>query len=715
MASTSGVSGVGGLDIPGLVQASTAAQQQKVKANETDAKQYQDQITGYKELDKALSGLDKAALDLSENGTVLAANSSNASVVSAKATGAGGDVGDHEINVQQPATFHTLASKPLKDGLIPTKIAQPVRGDGENGGNLGAARQSRLEDRLKQAEERAQKSAEKADAASEAVPQVTVGEHLTQGLQQGLDKRAQSQDRQAQRLQGNLDQVQSRHAGQRGPHVVSRAHQQLLGQQVRQAERQAENAQQKAAKLSDNPPGITLGKRASERIQQGTVKHAASQKERVARLQQNLDQVTKRQEKQDAAAKPLKDAGDKIGKVFGRFMPAEPKREGPLRPGAPSPDLIMGPGALWVSVGGKGFLVEVTPDKMTLGDVRDAINNAKGNKGAKGVTASVVYGTEGARLVLRANEAGDDRQVKVQALAVPGSGLATLDSRRMETLNEGQEALLTVDGVEVKGRTNTLSNVIPGVALTIAGPGKATVKVQADSENAKKSLQSFADAYNAYLNTIDQLEAGPLKGDMTLSTVRNDVINSLMTPPPVQSTLTKLPGRLASALGNVPVVGEQLSSAAASLQTPAEQAQQRIDQITNNGNEGQFQYLADIGVALQKDGTMKVDQQTLETALNKSPGSVNALLTAPMTSAGSRVDRAIRQLRNTEGAVYNTQNQLKEQVRTNQQEAEQLNQDLKEAQDYYTQKYSDLNSTLSQANTTSNMVAQRLGGASAGG
>ena len=112
---------------------------------------------------------------------------------------------------------------------------------------------------------------------------------------------------------------------------------------------------------------------------------------------------------------------------------------------------------------------------------------------------------------------------------------------------------------------------------------------------------------------------------------------------------------------------------------------------------------------------MKVDQQTLETALTKSPGSVNALLTAPTTSAGSRVDRAIRQLRNTQGVVYNAQNQLKEQNRTTQQEAEQLNQDLKDAQEYYTQKYSDLNSTLSQANTTSNMVVQRLGGAPAAG
>ena len=602
MASTGAVSGAGGLDVAGLVQASTAVQQQKVEANQATAKQYEEQLQAYKELDEALSALDKAALDLGTNGTVLAANSSDPAVVTAQATGAGGDVGEHEVDVQQTATFHAVASVPLKDGLIPTKIAQPSRAGRDDTKGLRAARQNHLEDRLEQVQQRTQESAR------------------------------------------------------------------------------------------DIP---FLPQKAQERRQE----------RRVARLQENLDQVTSRQDSRESGPQPLRDAGDKLNQALQRFKPAEQRFQGPLRPGAPSPDLIMGPGALWISVGGKGFLVNVTPGNMTLGEVADAINTADGNKGSKGVTASVVYGTEGARLVLRANEAGADREVKVQALAIPGSGLAVLDSRRMETLSKGQEAIAMVDGVEVKGRNNTLSNVIPGVTLTIAGPGKATVKVQADSEKAKESLQAFTEAYNAYRMTIDQLAADVLKNDLTLTTVRNDITNALITPPPVQNQLSQLPAQVANVVGRVPVVGERWAPTIAALPPPGQNLQQRLGQTDN-----QYQYLAEIGVTLQKDGTMKVDEQALDTALSANPGAVNALLTAPVTSAGSRVDRAIRQLRGTQGAVYNAENQLKENQRTNQRQAEQLNQDLQEAEEYYTQKFSDLNATLSQASATSNMVAQRLGG-----
>ena len=192
---------------------------------------------------------------------------------------------------------------------------------------------------------------------------------------------------------------------------------------------------------------------------------------------------------------------------------------------------------------------------------------------------------------------------------------------------------------------------------------------------------------------------------MTLSTVRNDITNALTTPPPVQNQLTQLPGQVASVVGRIPVIGQQLAPTIAAMQPPGQNLQQRLSQT-----DSQFQYLADIGVTLQRDGTMKVDQQALDAALSKTPGSVNALLTEPVTSAGSRVDRAIRQLRGTQGVVYNAENQLKENIKTNQQQAEQLNQDLKDSQDYYTKKFSDLNGTLSQASATSNMVAQRLGG-----
>ena len=622
MASTSGVPAVGGLDVQGLVQASTATQQQKVATNQAEAKLYQDQLQGYKELDQALGGLSSAALNLSTNGTVLAADSSDEAVVTATATGAGGDVGSHDITVQQEATFHTLASQPLADGWLPTRIAQPARDSTDEGRTVGMTRQQRLEGRLAE------------------VQQSTQDENKGRIMRESVTR---------------------------------------------------------------------IGRRIDDLGQREDARMAALQSNQTARIQYKLNQLEDRQQKADNTPKPLRDAGDKAAKNLARFMPAEPKRQGPLRPQPPSPDLIMGPGALWISVGGKGFLVNVNPQDMSIAGVRDAINAAEGNTGPKGVTASVVYGNEGARLVLRANEAGADREVKVRALAVPGSGLAALDSRRMTTMAQGQEAQATVDGVQVKSRTNTIANAISGVSLTIGGPGEATISVNANAEAAKKNLEDFATAYNAYLATIDQLQQGVLKDDMSLQDTRNAVIASLTTPATVQTTLTKLPGQLASAVGKVPVVGEQLSSAAASLQAPAQQLQQRLDQVVPSTQGGQFQYLAEIGVALQRDGTMAVDQDALDAALTKNPGGVNTLLTDPIQGAGVRIDRSVRQLRGYQGAIYNAEEALRQRTLDNQRQAQQLQDDLQSTQDYYVQRYSDLNSTINQASATSDMVIQRLG------
>jgi flagellar capping protein FliD len=114
-------------------------------------------------------------------------------------------------------------------------------------------------------------------------------------------------------------------------------------------------------------------------------------------------------------------------------------------------------------------------------------------------------------------------------------------------------------------------------------------------------------------------------------------------------------------------------------------------------------------VALQRDGTMAVGQDALNTALSKNPGAVNTLLTDPVQGAGARIDRSVRNLRGSQGAIYNAEEALRQKTQDTQKQAQQLQDDLQRSQDYYTQKYSDLNSTINQASATSAMVVQRLG------
>ena len=84
-----------------------------------------------------------------------------------------------------------------------------------------------------------------------------------------------------------------------------------------------------------------------------------------------------------------------------------------------------------------------------------------------------------------------------------------------------QDAILTVDGKEIKSASNTLdkNKGIDGAALTLTGKGKADITISQDASKIGDNLKTFVAAYNDLNSKLKTLSNGALKGDTALGQV----------------------------------------------------------------------------------------------------------------------------------------------------------------------------------------------------
>lgn len=173
--------------------------------------------------------------------------------------------------------------------------------------------------------------------------------------------------------------------------------------------------------------------------------------------------------------------------------------------------------------------VEVTVETSdSLSSIRDKINNANA-----GVTASVIDN----RLVITSNSTGAGSTIDFVDDPVTGvlKSLGILDAGDAikNQLAAAQDALFTVNNLDVTRSTNTISDVISGVTLTLKDESATavTLEVENDTQTAVDKIKAFVDSYNDLMDDIvtklaydsDTKVAGVLQGDRALSQLQNDL------------------------------------------------------------------------------------------------------------------------------------------------------------------------------------------------
>jgi flagellar hook-associated protein 2 len=149
--------------------------------------------------------------------------------------------------------------------------------------------------------------------------------------------------------------------------------------------------------------------------------------------------------------------------------------------------------------GGTAVEITATAD-MTLSGLASAIN---GQTTASGVTATVITSATGAQLVLSTSDA--NQQISLSTVSGDdiglGVGLTDLAGAFASVLQVAQPSIVSIDGLAVRGDSNELTDVVPGLSISLLRATTAgqsvTLDVEVNYDDIKTSITGFVSAYNA--------------------------------------------------------------------------------------------------------------------------------------------------------------------------------------------------------------------------
>jgi flagellar hook-associated protein 2 len=184
-----------------------------------------------------------------------------------------------------------------------------------------------------------------------------------------------------------------------------------------------------------------------------------------------------------------------------------------------------------LTIQGQTFTVNSAHNDTTLASLASAINSA-----SIGVSANVITDSNGSRLSLVSKTSGVAGQLSVTGLSLSGASAGPIT---FPTSQPGLDASLTVDGVPITTGSNTVSNAIPGVTFQLLGSSLTTqiqVEITNDNTDIETAVNNFVTAYNAVINDINGQEkndssgnAEPLFGNPTLALIQSQITGALFT------------------------------------------------------------------------------------------------------------------------------------------------------------------------------------------
>jgi len=333
-------------------------------------------------------------------------------------------------------------------------------------------------------------------------------------------------------------------------------------------------------------------------------------------------------------------------------------------------------GKLTVKLGAADPGIEVdiaSGDSLTA--IRDKLNSALTDKG---ISANIVNnpadGTS--RLVLNAKETGAGKDISIEtvdasltALVVDGSSAVVGNAAGY--LQQAADAEFTVDGLALKSPSNSVDGAIPDVTFTLVGKTEAdkplTVTVGQDKSGVMANIKKFVEAYNKLITTTNQLTRVTQVGEG-----KPPVVGGLVGDATVRSLL----GGVRSELVN-----------------PADQEGVRV--------------LADLGITTQKDGTLKIDDTKLSSALTDNFDAVGSFFTGD-SGLMSRMDKRIDGFIQTGGVLEQRMRGLQTTISGIDKQRETLNRRVEQLQTRLYAQFNAMDKLVGELRQTGDRLTQAL-------
>ena len=325
--------------------------------------------------------------------------------------------------------------------------------------------------------------------------------------------------------------------------------------------------------------------------------------------------------------------------------------------------------------------VDITIDSSnnTLAGVRDAINAS-----SAGVNASILKNGDDYQLLLVSEHSGASNSMSLtvtgdgDSVDTDNSGLSQLSynasNAHLTQSRAGGNAAFTLNGQSVVSSSNTVTDVIDGVTLTLQSQTTSdiTLNVINDSAGIIDKIQTFVDGFNDYANLTrglvaydaDTGEAGILQGDPTARSVSSQIRQDLSV---------------------------QVSDLNAS-----------------------YKSLSDLGITVKRDGTMVLDTNTALTALKQDLDAVAAVFSATtyngvaVTGVAASLETRLDAYLASGGVFSSRTDSLNDQLKQVVEDRETLDKRMQALEERYYRQLNAMDSLLAEIESTGNFLQQQF-------
>lgn len=345
--------------------------------------------------------------------------------------------------------------------------------------------------------------------------------------------------------------------------------------------------------------------------------------------------------------------------------------------GFTSADAIVGTGTLTIGSGSDSFNLTIDSDNDTLAEIRDAINTAGGNTFVAATIVNVDDGMGGteSRLVLTGTKVGAGNDITISVddddeNDTDASGLSHLATANLVQMEAAQDAIIKIDTQTVTRSSNTISDAIDGVTLSLVKAhetaGNTTeLSVAADTASVTNAINGFVASYNSMIQAFNQLHSfdpatgatGTLFGDATLRSVESQIRRELTA---------------------------------------------NVDGLT-----GDLRNLVDLGITTQDDGTLEIDTTKLNNAIANNLGEVTTMFSST-DGVATQLDSLINGYVQAAGVLDTRTTTLNDQIEDITDQREALSRRLASLESRLLAQFTALDTLVSQLNSTSRFLSQQL-------
>ncbi|HKY81541.1 MAG TPA: flagellar filament capping protein FliD [Sphingobium sp.] len=331
----------------------------------------------------------------------------------------------------------------------------------------------------------------------------------------------------------------------------------------------------------------------------------------------------------------------------------------------------VGAGTFSLKVGGNAAVpITLTAPNTSYADLAAAINAA-----GAGVTASVVTDNQGTRLVMKGATGAANSFTFTKTSGDVSLDAFTWDGAAggMTRQVQAKDAILLLDGVEQHYSSNTIDSAIANLRIDLnkAAPGTSITLATTEPTTSMRDLMvEFVDAYNTLMKALNTATAG---GSSSSSA---GVLNG-------DSAIRDMKRQLS-----------QMTSAALAT-------------------TGSYTTLSSIGVATNRDGTLKLDTEALDKAIAADPSAITQMLnptvkTASQPGLAGLMDGVRDKIQQADGPLATTKSKYEKLGKTLTEQLEKLNDQMTDYQAQLSKVYTAMETRLAALKATQSYLEQQV-------